>query len=49
MNFFMQLTFRLIDFLTCSIMPFLMPDIFPDNIDDVKKRISDAYKTNYII
>ena len=45
----MQLTFRLIDFLTCSVIPFLAPDYFPSDPKEVQKRITESYKTVYTI
>ena len=40
---------RLVDFITMSIMPFVMPDKMPEDKEKVKKRITEAYKTNYMI
>lgn len=45
----MQLTFRLIDLLTASILPFLTPDYYPTERDEIEKRITQAYKTNYTV
>ena len=41
--------FRLINFITGCMLPFVMPDVFPKEKIDILNRIKNSYKTEYEI
>lgn len=46
-NYYQQVMFRLINFLTCSVLPFVNPDVIPENKEEILKRIEMFLKTLY--
>jgi hypothetical protein len=46
-NYFQQLTFRLIDLINLSVMPLVMPDEFPSEKSQLWTRMTQFFRTSY--